>query len=480
MRIKNIIGAAALLCGGTGAYAIGPNVLNVGQPLVNPYTGEVTEVWKLVGYMQYGSGAACSAVQISREWVVASAHCSLETGVIFKNGYSLTALGSEVLCEDNGAQRNMDLSACRLKNPENFGAPARYPSILAGTTFDTAVVVIPDDLKRTAHGSNLAVGFQGGLTPTAAFGVGLTTLNARRSIYDTYTQDVTLAASYGFGGGDSGGGRFWFPGGGRAPVLAGFTSAEGSLDWLLAKISAFGNAAPSVVSVADLVSDADLNKVPGGLLTPPKIVYQDGRLLISWRPEAKPSGELPQRFHIYEGKKGESAITSAYVGADTLSYVIPSIPSDGAVRLLCVAPEANGKESMDNPPLVGWREGGCLTYSTRPLSFVGGNFTVSTAGGSGVFRKVSVKISSPMSNGQRHLIANAYRVSYTTQYAGGALRDGLAVTSPMTVPNPSLTLVSSTAQLSVLPKTRICVRVAPISVAGVVGALSTPKCTNVN
>jgi hypothetical protein len=125
-----------------------PSMDSNAAPIVNPFTGQPTEVWKLVGHL------GCSAFQISREWVIQAGHCALGadgTGTFRGHLGTSTVLGTD--CTTFGSVGGDDFQLCRLKNPENLAQLSNYPAMVA-----LPATWRSDTLNATKYGSLMGYG----------------------------------------------------------------------------------------------------------------------------------------------------------------------------------------------------------------------------------------------------------------------------------------------------------------------------------
>lgn len=427
------------------AMAITPNVYVPGSPLVNPFVGQETEVWKLVGKLAYPNGGSCSAIQINREWVIATGHCSIEEGAIFTNGYSLDPRGSGFVCTvpyKKYTDHMNDMSACRLKNPERFTAPSSYPPIIE---FDSGGTLVAE----RGVGSNIQVGYGGGAM-SANFGVALSLSTSRLSAYKKfYTEANRLGSSQQmvWDGGDSGGGFYWFAPDGQRVGLYDVISGPLDATWLKSVISAAGSPLPEFTTFAE-VGGGSFRHIPPPLAVSANIRVTAGAISVSWTAPELVAGEQIDDYHIYEGVT-ETPETQMYVGNATRSVVINGI-SQLPGRILCVVPRNDGQEPTEGHS--------CISYDARIPNAVGG--IGMTQAGVSKIKEVTITWSKPDNmvavinhTGAEVGGVSGYSVVLTVKSPAGTVR-----TTTMTTPS-----YQTQAKVNVAAGSQVCSKISALT-----------------
>jgi hypothetical protein len=242
--------AASLMVGCLSAWAAQSGT-EVRPDLVlrNPFNpAKTVEAWRQLG------GSDCSGVRISREWVMASAHCGFnpangfvylkDVGTDFEwhlwNYLDKRAAIDPATCSDwgtfgvkvvyntQGVPDYNDIHVCRLMRPDLLPGPSTYPQLAVLPSFDL------DTGKALGA---LLIG--GRRTTTSNFQFGLVNFQgmalADRSgniLRDALTGELGLQAATvdremlqpHVVNGDSGGGAFWLPPDGKDAALVGVIS----------------------------------------------------------------------------------------------------------------------------------------------------------------------------------------------------------------------------------------------------------------
>jgi hypothetical protein len=66
---RQLMTMLASLCASASAFSTNLGISPTAGPVINPLTGQETQVWKLVGK------SGCTATQITREWIMTTKHC---------------------------------------------------------------------------------------------------------------------------------------------------------------------------------------------------------------------------------------------------------------------------------------------------------------------------------------------------------------------------------------------------------------------
>lgn len=322
----------------TSVMAITPSIYTGTSTVVNPFTGLATDAWKFAGYAENLSGGKCSAVQITPQWVVATAHCPLNDSATFHNGWSTDPAGSTFDCDEttDGGHKNftLDLSVCRLKNPERFSPPATFPPMIG----QAAALLI----QKRGLGSILYTGYAGGAQPTMNFGQATTERAQGASSFD-----VDGPSSFHGDGGDSGGGMHWFGANdGRAALYWIISGAHDTTvdwrPWVMNKITSGGGTPPAVLSEQDVLLRAN-SVVPPPLSTGPVVrVTGTGQFTVTWMPPSLSSIEQIDDYHFYEGVVGSTPRTMFTTGTTAVVTGAQQSPT----HRVCAVPRNDGLESI--------------------------------------------------------------------------------------------------------------------------------------
>jgi hypothetical protein len=455
--VPKIITALMSALAVTSAQAIFPGTPLANGVIAHPYTGQPTDAWKLVGTMTYPSGDFCSAVQISSEWVVASGHCALEVGTVFKNALSTDPRGSVLTCDEPGesdAEHRYpylapfilltDISMCRLDNPERFAAPTAFPALTSPPYLLAGV---------RPYGKELLVG-TGSDTPSRDR-LGRATFTTRTSSKYAicpsehpfyFNQDNCIL---GLESGDSGGGRYWYSPYADAPAMIGILGAadfsQAVLDWVRARADKYSRLTPPRIVATSVAFGRPLTDVPGALPQPPAVKLNGRQVVVTWRAPMS-VGEVVDEYRVYEGSVNSSGLTLARV-LSVPSSAAPSATLTGVAlgsRKVCVQARRQGVEASANT------ESNCTVYEN--VLPVAGTIWVSSAPVSRLFRTVTINWGvTPSATGAPIM----YKVEYAIKYPSGLTKTAKTV------------LASTSLRVGLLNKgTQLCASVAAISSTG--------------
>lgn len=444
--------AAAFMLAAASVSAVTPGTTLDGSPVVNPFNGRQTDVWKLVGK------TASSAFQITREWVISSAHSPAgAAGSTFKNanGESATLFGTATCSASprwTGNAGSDDFYLCRLKNPENFAQPASYPPLAAAPVLDRKTV--------TKYGSAMAYGRGNG--DRVAF-VGMNGLPyGFTPVVDPLFNTLPIGE-----GNDSGGALYWFsPTSHEAaavgvitaavtPIVGGgsylFTDAD--VQWIAQWIADHGDPPPVIRTAAQHYGGGTANPAPE-LSTPPAASYNGSSVTITW---TTPSGAAVDLYSVAFGPIGTvQQITSVPAGnARTVSI---NVGRDH--YMACVQPI-----NSVGPATPAWLGGGALTPNCReidtrqPLPPAVAPLVSERNWLTGQYR-----MSTTWLGEQQSPWAVKYRVVRTEAVPGSALK------------TYSYDLTTTSGYTYVSKGTTVCVTVYSISDLGVLGQASVQQC----
>jgi hypothetical protein len=460
------VATAAALCLALPAQAVKygtlPSTEPGAAPVVNPFTGKQTDVWKLVGRTNTG----CTSFQITREWVVAASHCPNDPASAkpFTNH-----LGASTLADCAFPPNGSDYQICRLKNPAALTAMPMYPALAVAPRWAVTENLKYGSLMGYGHsneGDGLAfVGFNGlpfGYEPAKA----PNTPNIPHTV-----------------GGDSGGAAYWFPANGTDPVMVGVlvsggtlqTSplffAQADLNWIRDTIVQHGDAAPAL-RTTDQVFSSPVGGVPPELTAKPAVsAATGGGVLVKWNtPGASPG---VSSFDVTLGKGGAIDRTQSVSVWAAKSLTFTNLAAEQYT--ICVRPRnsmgassaADARLFTPDGPTSGW----FVEVETPNCSVIDNRATQTTV--SGIMAtvgapflgsyKVSFNWPAPALIPQ-DVALGGYRVNYSITSSTGAIK-----TSSATV----TTLGSS---ISATKGAKVCAAVAATTRLGQVGPLSAANC----
>lgn len=456
--------AVALLGTSGAAFSTNLGTSPAAGPVINPLTGQETQVWKLVG-----KSAGCSATQITREWIMATHHCPPNNNV---GGGFVSALGTSGVmtstCESAPARK--DFKLCRLSTPSAMTVPASYPPLVidaeAGLTrFNANKLGLLMAYGRSAPNlltfvslDGLPHGFEPAVNPSGS--------------------QIPYAV-----GGDSGGGSYWFSSTASQPALAGIIQGGGNItvpqgtgfftaeqtDWIVARISQYGDVPPSVITAAQHFTGPAGDTAPE-LGAPPAFQGSGYNWTAAWQ---TPSPGAVTAYKVSVGKNG-TLDRSFSVAAGTGNTANLSALSAEKYRI-CVRPQnalgpAPAVKSIAFEDFAPWAVTGittpnCATLDMRLPTSVGTlNAAKTYTAATGLYR-----ITATWSVPAAPELTPKYRVAQTLTYANGASR-----TSAATVTSPTYSATNLQAG------SQVCLTVTGYSRADVLGTPSSVQCFTAN
>lgn len=433
--LKTVPFAAVMVSLASSAWAITPNAYVSGSPLVNPNTAQVTDVWRFAGYITYTNrpNDKCSATQISREWVLATNHCGLQSDVVvFRNGWSNDPAGSTLICSPGYVNEASDLTLCRLNNPERFSPSEEFPPIAD----KSALLSTKNDSRGL--GSYLYVGYSGGVLPTMNFTRTIFNMPQNVNSYNI----LDLNQLFKFIGGDSGGGVYFF-GVNNRPVLIFLIGSDETAngidaDWLKAHVLANakpGERAPIIFSGATVATFAGLDFVPSPLPSPPSIrVTGPGNVVVNWSAPILGASAQVDDYVVYEGIPKQPP-RLVFLASSATATAFTGVPQtiENTNRRLCVAPRNDGIEAINNIR-------NCTEYNSIFPQIAD---IAITSSGRSTLKTVTT------SWRQTSASPPSYKVDYTTKLGAGATR---AV---------SVTTLQNSISVGVPVNTQFCIKVTP-------------------
>lgn len=440
-----------------------PSMAAGAPPIVNPFTTQVTETWKLVGSL------GCSAFQISREWVVQAGHCGLgAAGTSSFRGHlgSSTVLGTD--CYRQGAD---DFQLCRLKNPENLTALSSYPALVA-----LPATWRQDTLNAIKYGSVMGYGH-------AAAGDGLAFVSL-----DNYPFNFDPAAPsltpYPFtSDGDSGGAAYWFPPASATGYMVGvlvsgggvarspFYFREDNLAWIKSTIQARGDTPPSMPGISTVFTPPSGNPAPRLSASPTFTrVGNTHSVVLQWAtPSATPA---VSSFKISVGRNG-ALDNSFYVTPTSANQVTLNLSADKYT--VCARPYNAIGASLPADSFSfanrDWANAtvasvNCLKLDNRDnLATISG---LAATGNKLVSSQISVGFGWSSAPSPADLAIAGYRVTQTVTYVSGPSRTTVA-----TVSSPRTSVVAPRGS-------KVCITAAAQAVNLKLGPTSAPVCTIAN
>ncbi len=461
---RSLAAAVALLCASGAAFATNIGISPTAGPVINPLTGQETQVWKLVG-----KSSGCTAVQITREWILATQHCGPSNNI---GGGFVNALGTSAVntssCEP--ATTGKDFRLCRLSTPSSMTALTSYPPLVTDAKADVTRLNANKLGLLLAYGRSAPdvltfVGFDGlphGFDPA---------LNPSGS-------QIPFAI-----GGDSGGGAYWFSPTSSQVALTGiiqgglsikvpegigfFTAAD--VAWIVSRISQNGDTPPDVITAAQHFTGPAGNTA-SELSTPPALQGTGYNWTASWQ---TPGPEPVTAYKVTAGKNG-TLDRSFSVAAGTGNTGSLNALAAEKYRI-CVRPEntvgpAPAVQSIAFAPSAPWAVTGittpnCTWLDLRTPTTIGTlNFASTYTAATGLY-KVTATWSAPS-------VPDAtpkYRVAQTLTYPSGPVRTS---TTTVTATSYSATNLQAGSQ--------VCLTVTGYSRADVLGTPSSTQCFTAN
>jgi hypothetical protein len=443
-------------------YGQAPSTAPGAPAIVNPFTGQQTDVWKLVGYL------GCSGFQITREWVVQAGHCGIAptATATFSNHLG----SSPVLGSDCQGQAGYDFQLCRLKNPENLAPFPRYPAL--------AVMVPNFNHQGSAkYGSLMGYGRSG-----YGDGLAFTGFDGLPYGYNPALVPTTPAIPFPVEG-DSGGAAYWFSPTATEPVMVGVLVGgttldrsplyfnQANLDWIKQIIVGRGDPAPVTLTTAQNFTDPG-GEAPPPLSAPPVLKGSGASLTLSWTtPTATPA---VSSFEVTLGKGGalDRQVSVAAGTGNTLS--LNNLATTQYIA--CVRPKNSvGLASAAFPSMVYPKDQPSSAWyiitQTPNCTTVDNRLTQATVSGltatgptlvAGLYKVAfNWSAATPV---PADLPIRRYRVTQTTRYPTGPVRVA------------STEVSATTAVASVIKGSQVCLDVAALTDTGQVGPRSAPVC----
>lgn len=440
-------------------FGIQPSTAPGAPAIVNPFTGQATDVWKLVGYL------GCSGFQISREWALHAGHCAVNQNATatFTNHLG----SSPVLGTDCYRQGTRDYQLCRLQNPGNLTPASSYPAMLA-----LPQAWYADKANAAKYGSLMGYGRSGAGDGLAFGGVdglpfGFDPVN---------TAAIPLPYTV---GGDSGGAAYWFAPGTGTPYMVGVLVVAGTvvtsplfldesdLAWIKSTIEARGDVAPAIAVASQIYTPPTANPAPE-LPSPPTIarVGSSNSTTLSWTaPTATPAlthyqvtvghgGLLERNLSVSAG--AATQLTLNNLSADIHMLCVRPVNAAGAARAARIAGGGNAYTTPD-----------CTSFDNRDTqSIVTG---LATSGNTPISGQVRVNFqwnaTTPL---PADLALSGHRVNQSVTYVTGPVR------------NSSLDVGGTAHSVSVPAGSKVCISVAPVTTTGKLGAFSAQVCATAN
>ncbi len=461
--------AAALLCASGSALSTNVGISPSAGPVINPLTGQETQVWKLVG-----RSSSCTAFQITREWVMASNHCGPSnyiTGGVYvgDQGFS-NALGHSSVDQGTCVKvPSRDIRICRLSNPSALSVPSSYPALVSPTSVFT---------RLNANKLGLLLAYGRSSVDRLTF-VGF---DGIPSGFDPALDPAGASIPYAVGG-DSGGAVYWFSPTSSSPALAGvitggnilvpngtvFLTAN-DIAWVVSTITQNGDPAPAVVTAAQHYTGPAGNTA-SELSSPPTFQGSGFNWSASW---ATPSPEPVTSYQITLGRNGtleRSFSVSAGTGnTGSLNGLSPEKyrACVRPVNTVGPAPAVKNVTFTSNTPVwgvTGITTPNCATLDLRTPTAVGTlNFSSNYTAATGLY-----KITATWTAPSTPELTPKYRVSQTLTYPSGPVRTSTATTTS--------TAYNAT---NLQPGSQVCLTVTGYSRADVLGVPSSTQCFTAN
>jgi hypothetical protein len=476
--------AAALL----STLALSSHAVNVGidpttTPVVNPFTGLSTDVWKLVG-----RSSGCTAELITPQWILSSNHCAaagayyndhLAPGATFPlmsgqtvalpqdANWPICATVTEPSPQNPAQQVATDMFICRLAGTNPIPNAGPFPPLVAGPIrgpvggWPTLPTYAQLADRSAGFGSLMLYGHGNGGNK-----VGFVGFNGLPYGYSPIT-DPTGATIPELNGGDSGGGIYSYSTITGQWALTGITThplqflTEDAIAFIKTHISQYGDTPPVSVSSASHYGDLSVRSA-ADLAAPPTASLSGSTLTVRWAAPADAS------VTSYSVSYGHDGLITGRTTIGAASALQASIPASGArYWTACVQPvnpKGPGNAAWVTnryPGAKAFVTPGCSTFDLAVPGAVG-TVTVSSArqASTGLF-KISSSWTAPVNSA---VTISAYRVTTSISY----------LTGPKRVSTTDVKTLS--ASTSVTAGSKVCVSVAAISAFGVVGSASPQQC----
>lgn len=481
------LSSRSLMATAIAALSLSAQAMTVGidpltTPVINPFTGLSTDVWKLVG-----RASGCTAELITPRWVLSSKHCAaagnytndhLAPGQAFPlmNGQTLAlpqdpqwpicAAVTEPHPLQPGQRLSTDMFICRLADtaPAPYNGP--FPPLVAGPIRGASnSPTLPTHAQladRSAHyGSLMLYGHGNGGNKVAFIG-----FNGLPHGYSPITDPsgATIAA---LNGGDSGGGIYAYSSLTGQWALTGITTSplqfltEDAIAFIQTHIAQYGDTPPASVSSTSHYGDLQARSA-ADLPSPPTSGGVSGStLIVRWGAPADSS------VTSYNVSYGHDGIITGRLTVGATSPLQVSVPTSGSrywtacVQALNARGPGNAAWVTSRYPAATLVTPGCSTFDMATPGGIGSvSMTAVRNTSTGLF-KVSSSWAKPL---VPNVAINAYRVNTTVLYPSGPKR---VTTQDVTAPSSYSTVITGST---------VCVSVSALSAAGVVGPASAQQC----
>lgn len=465
IRTSHVFTALALGVAASGAQAVNIGISPTAGPVVNPWTSQATQVWKLVG-----RSSGCTAFQISPEWVMSSNHCeagatsgytneSIAPGVTDALRFNETRNGVRT-CEK--VATSVDLFVCRLNDPSKFISPIAYPPLVAGPYgVSLPASTQTAEMRRTGakYGSLMLYGRAG--PDKLAF------LGFHGAPYGfSPITDPTGATIPVLVGGDSGGALFWFSPTTGQPAFTGIVTeplqfmTEADIGWIRNKIAAYGDTPPATVAMAAHYGGPAGDPAPELSAKPFGVQATGGTFTLGW---STPATGTVTRYDVSFGSHGAitgtASVAAGGVNQATFAVTLGSGSATACVQPVNAVAPANPAWVLKHYPASPYEAPGCQTFDLRWPGSVAAPAMSVQAGAS--FYTVTATWVAPSAS---VVPVRGYRLNTSIGYATGPKR------------NATRDVGTTSAGTPVPAGSTVCVSVAAISQAGVVGPFSASSC----
>lgn len=325
----------ALSLSSTSAFAVDPGVDVTTTAIKNPITGADFNAWKLVGT------SCASAVQIHKNWLVASQHCMPGQGATFTSPYGSAVIDTCYPAND-GAPYSLgdtnDFSLCRLRQPTQLSHAGAFPALVSAPSwaFTMPYYAHPYVAGNLSNAEQRQVGLYGALL---AYGFGCCN---RIGVVDftglPLNQQMALSAKAvsapRLNGGDSGGAAYWASPTMADPALVGLLTTgyavprgityftENSVNWIRNKITAAGDSAPTTYTASQFYTGTTA-PLPPHLATAPTLVLVNGVLTLSWQMPSDSGSNTITGYQVTVARQGAVQSTLQINGAGTTQTALP-------------------------------------------------------------------------------------------------------------------------------------------------------------
>lgn len=476
----------AILCSAPALAIQNGTDLTPSLVLKNPYnTTKTVEAWR-----QFGE-ADCSGVRISREWVMAAAHCGYSKNFSYLLDVNRKVDIDPATCSDASTfgyvYPNNDLHVCRLKDPSALPGPATYPplAVLPADWWDTgkalgALMISGHSHLSTTPYQLALVDFQGMALADRAGNLYVDPVTNQTGLNAATVSRAMLQPQV--VNGDSGGGAYWIPPNGQDAALVGIISSlrDGMMGvarvpWFFsdANMAALvnlirtkgqpGDQIPTIrLSTDPYYKVPDTARPPAMMKAAPTVTSSGSAstLTATW---SSPGGAVPiNQFRLTVAQNG--AVTSWTVSGAATSAALTDLTLSPQGRV-CVTPVSDtgveaisvyAKQAPTDYQLVYPVTPGCTDFNNVPPKAVQNLATTTAAAASGLI---------PMTTSWAAGDANAksYRVELTTVSG---------TTKRVSVRDQTTTSVTSYLQ----PGLTLCAKVYARSSLGVLSNVASAAC----